>query len=73
MGRRHAPASAFGLGQGAVTGSFNYKIGDLHRRITLDTTDMLTGEKARHGWTDPASGEASVALVRWMEQYGKKT
>ena len=34
-----------------------YKIGDLHRRITLDTTDMLTGEKGRHGWTDPASGE----------------
>jgi len=56
-GTRPCPASAFGLGQGAVTGSFNYKIGDLHRRITLDTTDMLTGEKARHGWTDPASGE----------------
>src|SRR5215475_9214733 len=51
---------------GRSTWVVQYKIGAKHRRVTLGTTEMLTAEQARNGWTtengDKKDGAAKILV-----------
>jgi integrase len=46
------PGFGLRIRDGRATWVAQYKIGAKHRRLTLGTTEMLTAEQARHGWSD---------------------
>src|SRR5262245_16316435 len=51
------PGFGLRVRDGRCTWIVQYKIGGKHRRVTLGSTEMLTAEEARHGWTDPQTQE----------------
>jgi len=50
---------------GRCTWIVQYKIGTQNRRVTLGTTEMLTAEQARNGWTT-ANGERRAGAAKIM-------
>ena len=51
------PGFGLRIREGRCSWIVQYKIADKHRRIKLGTTEELSADEARHGWTDRESGQ----------------